>query len=381
MHQPVFMIGNNEGNAQSVQTGYISSLYGRENLFPFQSLIISLNAAGGCSGSPLFNAEGEAIGLIYGGGTGTRALAMPIEYITDALKVIVENRLPKRKTTHANFALINASDARRYMRAPQEIEGYVKKFPDGRNRLLIVRNLFPGAGQNSPLKRNDIILKVNGKFVGPSLLILDRALHQGKKETAQFKILRRPDPTPGKPQSKMEHMDITVPLYIAIDHATRMIEYGGSTFCQPNDYTRLTSGDLGENGQGVYCGSYFCPGCISAKMPKIDMAGVPIVWQLKSISRFPIRTLNDLLKAIPQLREERYVTMNIVAPLNYFPFNNLLVNSPFRGDIFIDLYEHDIARYYKWNQEQRQWDSTVIGDKAQALALTESENTAKPTAG
>lgn len=366
MHMPVFMVSNNAGQAQSVQTGFISSLYGRDNTFPFQSIMISLNAAGGSSGSPLFNSKGQAIGLVYGGGDGTRAIAMPIEYVTDALKKVLKNTLPKRKTLHTNFTLINASDAVRYMKAPEAlIQSYVKKFPNSRNRLLVVRNFFPGIGGKFPLKRDDIILKVNGVEVGPSLLSLDRAIEKEGKETAQITLLRGVISNSKGEQclpsgKEMQTMDLTVPLFEATDHAPVMLEYGGAVFCAPDDFTRLTSGDLGYNGKGVYCGNYFSPGFISAKIPKIDMAGIPIVWQLTSIGDIEIRTLKDLIDAVTKLHTKKYVTMGIVSPINYFPFGNLLVNQRFKGSLFLDLYEHNIARLYTWNQASLEWKTELI---------------------
>ena len=94
------MIGNNQAQALSVQTGTISSIYQSFGFFPNQSIRISLNSRGGSSGSPVCDAAGRAVALQCGGDD-TFAHALPIKYIQDALAPLNKQQMPQRRDTGA----------------------------------------------------------------------------------------------------------------------------------------------------------------------------------------------------------------------------------------------------------------------------------------
>jgi S1-C subfamily serine protease len=96
LNQSVFIIGNNEGQEFSIHNGILSNLYDINGAMPQHSYIISLNAAGGSSGSPILNLKGQAIGLNYGSG-GTFAIALKGEYVTKALDALKARKMPKRQ--------------------------------------------------------------------------------------------------------------------------------------------------------------------------------------------------------------------------------------------------------------------------------------------
>ena len=95
-YQPVFMVGNNEAQEFSLQTGYLSNLYSIEGTMPQHSYIINFNGAAGSSGSPLLDKEGNILGIIYGGAK-TFEIALKGEYILDAITELRKNNVPQRK--------------------------------------------------------------------------------------------------------------------------------------------------------------------------------------------------------------------------------------------------------------------------------------------
>jgi len=188
INDAVTIIGNNDNQSFSVQTGLITSIYEISNYFSDQSFRISLNARGGSSGSPILNSAGEVIALNFAVDS-TFAYAMPASYIIDALEMIAQNKQNERFDLGAMFGYYSLDQAVRYLSFPEkEVSSYLSAFPRSLNKVLIVESTLVNSPAAQMLQASDIIWKVNGKLIGPELYSFQKIINDSKGRTSRLCI-------------------------------------------------------------------------------------------------------------------------------------------------------------------------------------------------
>ncbi len=288
--QPVFMVGSNDGQEFSVQNGLVTGKYQSSGFFPVQSIRVSLNNKGGSSGSPIANAKGEATGIIFSGDD-TFAFGIPINYAIDALKQLNQGITPKRYDTGLMLDYFSLDQAVKFLNFPRDqIDAYIKKFPDSRNNALIVESVIEGSPAEKVFEVGDIIWKVEGNFIGPKLYEMQSIINNSGNKEIKFEVYR-----------KGKLIELQTLLYNLNDKVIKkMVLFGGAMFYEADDLIRvLTGAKQGE----VFVNNVELGSSFDNKLPCIPVGDRDKICYINidSIGDFKINNLDDLIKAIPHL--------------------------------------------------------------------------------
>ncbi|MES2607158.1 MAG: trypsin-like peptidase domain-containing protein [Pseudomonadota bacterium] len=313
--EPVLIIGKNENNHFSSQTGTVASAFETSDVLPSQVFRISLNAQGGASGSPVFNTEGKVIGFLYASNGLTSAFAIPIDYALDALEYISKNKNPPRYGTGAIFGFTTLGDLVRYDSFPSDKAEAIKlKFPLAFSRALTVRTTIKGSPAEEHLMAGDTLLKVNEKDVSPSLYDLDKITNEEGAKGAKkitFEIIRH-----GKSKK------IDVGLYDLNTHTLkRMLHFGKAVFYEVDDsIVRRTNAP-----RGVFVTNRKPGGGFYDQIPAIQRSsggGTSSLVAITNVDGTPIQTLDDLVKLLPKLIKKKDFYIQIRNFGTEFGYNN-----------------------------------------------------------
>ncbi len=344
LNQSVFIIGNNEGQEFSIHNGILSNLYDINGAMPQHSYIISLNAAGGSSGSPILNLKGQAIGLNYGSG-GTFAIALKGEYVTKALDALKARKMPKRQHIGVICQLYSLDKAVKHRNFPKDVmDQYIKDFPDTRNRALMVKNTLNSSPAFKELKPGDIIWAVNDQPVSASLYILDNAMDNAK-ESVKLTIYRNG-----------EKLDKVLQVYnIEAHKVARMLNFAGATFFEADDYCSDKSGVQigGLMVANVQTGSSFSS--IPLSFTQSDRQFYRLA--IQAVDFVKLSSLDDLIKVVPDLIAKKFITVDFKNRQPLFqPFDNILISdhTDLSSDITLDSIETK-PRIFKYDAQKLEW--------------------------
>lgn len=351
---PVLIIGKNENNHFSSQTGTVASAFETSDVLPGQVFRISLNAQGGASGSPVFNAEGKVIGFLYASNGLTSAFAIPIDYALDALDYISKNKTPPRYGTGAIFGFTTLSDLVRYDSFPKDKADEIKqKFPLAFNRVLTVRTSLKGSPAEEHLLAGDTLIKINGQDVSPSLYDLDKITNEeGEKGSKKitFDIIRHG-----------ESKKIDVDLYDLNTYTLkRMLHFGKAVFYELDDaIVRRTNAP-----RGVFVTNRKPGGGFYDQIPAIQRSGGSGTSSLVAITNIdgtPIQTLDDFIKLLPKLMKKKDFYIQIRNFGTEFGYNNepyFLQNDQIR---YVPYCATDgLPELYTFDNEKHIWEMKII---------------------
>jgi S1-C subfamily serine protease len=337
--QPVFIIGNNQAKNFSLQSGTISSLYESSGFFPMHSLRISLNTAGGSSGSPILDVNGEVIALNYAV-EDTYALALYSEYLQDALAYILGNQKPPRRDLGVHVSYYSLDKASRYNNLNNKvIESYLKEFPDSFNQALVVVQ-----SRNPKIRIGDVLWQINGNKIGPNLYTLQREINE--RDNPDLMVYRN-----GELISLRN-----VETYDLYPHTIRrMVSFGGAIIYEVDHLTNLLTGaDLG---------SIF----ISNVTEGSSFARVPQFWhrnqeryvsrvRLTSIGAIEINSWDDLMLAIKRYRNKRNFRITFENYGFMYVYNMEIYGN--HSPEFRDIDYHDytsLPKLYRYDEEKKEW--------------------------
>ena len=354
LNQLVFIIGNNEGQDFSYHSGHISNLYEITGLMPQHSYIINLNSAGGSSGSPLLNIEGDAIGLNYGGGK-TFAIVLKSNYVSNILHDIKANKKIQRRQIGVITNLYSLDKAVKHRHfSKQKMQEYLKEFPDARNRVITVDYTIAGSPAAKTLNPGDIIWEVNGEKIGASLYKFDHIMDTAPGNMITLTIYRN-----GKKLSKK------INLYDVNKHKIdRMVDFAGAIFFEADDFTSAKSGIplTSLTMANVQPGSSFSMIPFSFFYnEKNNYRLTPLI-----LGDYKLTNLNDLIKAIPNVINQKYIMTEFKNFLPYTEeFNRTLISSQDKlvQDITFDNIDNN-PRVLKYNPNTFEWESENITNKS-----------------
>lgn len=347
--QSVIIIGNNQGNSYSIQTGIISNLYDSFGFFPCQTLTVSLNTRGGSSGSPLLNNKGKVIALNFAGDE-TYASAIPAFYIKDLLDHIIKNQVPPRLETGALVSYYSLDRAAQFSNFPVNlINNYIKKYPDALNNALQVKMIFEDSPAYGVLKPGDIIWRVNSTEVGPNLYKFQRALNYALGDRVKIDVYRN---------GKLETLSVN--LYnLQQQHRKRAIIFGGAVFVEVDDYLRLITGAK----KGDVFITNIAQGASFDIFPwmSINDSGGAYFIHVLSIDNIAINSLDDLVKQIPELAKKKNFKVNY----KNFGFSYGFNNTPFlsRGELEAEIQYNSLESeptLVQFDDKKLNWDSEKI---------------------
>ena len=315
LDEEVFIIGKNAGQDFSFQTGRISSLYEDMGYLPNQSLRISLNNRGGSSGSPVFNLEGQVVGLIHSSDMDSFGFALPIRPIKEALATLNQAKVPLRQHTGALLTFYSLDRASKYMKFPADKgKKYLEKYPQSNNKILMVKEVFEDTPAVGILEPGDLLWAINGQEIGPNFFDLE-AIQNKASTTVTYGIYRQ-----GK------YLEKTIGLYdLHQTHINRMVLFGGAIFYELNESLRR---GLGAARQGVFVTNIFPGSPFYQVFPPIPGTEKTFV-RITAIDRHPVNSLEDLIQALPKIMGKKYICVeycNYAVELSYDSFPNFSRN-------------------------------------------------------
>lgn len=314
VNEAVSIVGNNDGQGFSVQTGLITSIHETSGFFSNQSIRISLNTKGGSSGSPIIDANGNAI-AINQSGNDTYAYALPSAYFIEALTYLKNNQVPVRKAIGAVFVYIPLDKANRFLSFPKsEITKYLLNFPDALNKGIMVGTVVPSTPAAEFLKAGDIMWAIDGKKIGPNLYDLQHAVSNSKGDKVKLQIYRL-----GK------LMEIDIPIYdLYKSEITRMVIFDGTVFYEADNFTALVTGiNISE-----VCVMNVDPNSSFHAISTLGRDNHSIYYlKITRVGDYKLDGLNDLIKAIPELVKKEQFTVYFQNYLGYVGYNNMIFNN------------------------------------------------------
>ena len=348
-NQKLFTIGNSAGLENFVSELTVSKRYfcGKSSIFPYEVALLTGVMEGGTSGSCVFNIDGEAVGLLYGGNTASRAFIIPIEYAVDMYEKLKRSSYlsdPVRKTVDARLELLNINDIERYIDSTNNlVDKYLINDPEAEQSVIFVTAFFPG-GEGRGLNRNDIILEINGKPVGASVYKLQKYINETKVDAAKFLVLRYKD-------DRYSLEEVEVFLRKSVGKASRMISYGGVVFVEEMyDYFALK---YGSREDGVYTYSAEGEGCFSGVL----RSNFPV--KLSSLGGENITSLDDLINCGYKLKDKKFSYLTKRNVFYLLSLNSNIQTESSEYVSFVDLWNHERLKIYTWNQETLSWDIEV----------------------
>lgn len=177
---PVAFCGNSSGNL-SIETGLVNdpfSYWAAYSQRGVQSFQVHLSHKGGASGSPVFNNEGEIIGILFAGDD-THAQILPIWYINNAFKHWQRGEPITAYTLGLPLHPTPLNELIIYKRGTrEELLSYISDNTDEMKRLLTVTTFSKHFSEETSLQNGDIILSVNDVAVGVNSITLNELLRQ-----------------------------------------------------------------------------------------------------------------------------------------------------------------------------------------------------------
>ena len=344
----VFIVGNTEGQGFSFHSGYLSDLYEISGDMPQGSYVINMNSTGGASGSPVLNADNKAIGVLYGGGK-THSLALKGSYIQHALNELQSGKLtPRRKHIGVITALYSLDKAVKHRSfSKEEMNKYIKKWPDARNRVVIVNSILPGSTAESIIQPGDILWEVEGKSISADLTVFDQEMNLAKTGKIKLTIIRN-----GKKLEK------EINLYdLGKNKISRMLDFAGGLFFEADDFVAAKSGiPIGSVAlANVQTGSSF------SSIPEMFVQDYKSVYRImiKSINGTVINSLDDIIAATNKAISQKYVNLEYQNFQPYYPQFGadrgfISAHEHFMQDITFDSIDTK-PRILKFDTKAAQW--------------------------
>lgn len=329
-NEKIFIVGNNEGQRFSIHEGNIASMYRIVGRLPQHTFNMSLNTTGGSSGSPVVNKKGEAIALNFGGSE-TYALSLPAAYIEHALRALLKHKHPTRKHIGAIFSNYSLSKGERHRGFPKKnVLEFMKKFPHSGAEAMQVVRVLKGSPAEKKLQVGDIIWKVNGKMVGPSLLDFDMAMNKTVGPKVSLHLFRAG-----------HWVDVEVDLYDLEAHRIqRMVSFYGLLFFEMDDnWSHVT----GQPARALSCASNFQDNAFGQK-------GTQFYVSLTGCDNQPVKNLNDLIKVIPKLIKKKTFSIDIIDCNSNFT----CADSPCKIDIQYDKLMQE-PKVFTFNKSKLEW--------------------------
>lgn len=341
----VFIVGNNEAQGFSFHSGYLSNLYEINGGMPQRTYVVNLNVTGGSSGSPLVNMKGEALGINYGGSK-TYGLSLKGEYITYAVDAIKNGKVPTRKHMGAMTRIYSLDKAVNHRHFPKDkMEAYIKKNPDFRNKVIVVKHTLNNSGAKEKLMPGDIIWEVNSHKIGPDLFLLDDEMNKSKTNYVNLTIYRD-----GK------DINIDVPLYDVMNYqVSNLVDFAGAIIFKADDYSAakygLALGDVAfvhvKEGSGM------------SKIPTLVRYADKITYRLKieKLNKRKVTDLDSVISILPKIVKEKFITIDYTNYQPYFEeFNQIFQSSHnyMSSDITLDALDAK-PRMMKFDFSKGEW--------------------------
>jgi len=339
LNDGVEIYSNNSGYNFSLHKGQVTGLNESLDVFPVQTIRLSVNASFGSSGAAVFNAKGEVVAIIFAKDqSGTSMSAVPIEY----LKSVADKHIGATNFELGYIAVDYA--VKNYGYPAHEAQNYIKKYPESYNKMLLVDSV--DADTKNFAQPGDILLEINDIEVGPSLFLyhseLNKALNKGLKKV-KLSVFRQ-----GK------KIDCMVNVRPAFQHK-RYIKFGGALFME-SDETLLTTLGIPLKTPVIVKVE---PGSLFHVFPSVGQSSqYAIVFE--KLNQATIKTFDDLEKEIRRMiqKKERYINMVCKNFGGYGGYSGIPIISRDNKAMYLEVQQAGDAIMYKYMMQ-----CTPLGDE------------------
>ncbi|GHT88506.1 hypothetical protein FACS1894113_1080 [Alphaproteobacteria bacterium] len=294
LNMPVYAMGNSSNNEFSTYNGHIfdteCNLWLKnvaEQSFQFSGLTVP-----GASGSPVFNATGEVIGVLYGGKWVSGA-ALPILYVLPVIEAVKNKQKFSRYMTGCVFHYMPVQDATDGGLIPESvIKEHETLFPNSK-LLAVSRKISAFGGAQNPLRAGDIILDVNDVLIGSCLYKIDQLIQKKAGKSVKFTVYR-----------DGQKMSFDIPTFkISTKKMFKMLSFAGATFFELTDDIKIATG---QKEDGVFLADSEAGSPFMAITSPFDRRYSGGFFKILTINGEKITSLDDLSKAIQSLSKETF---------------------------------------------------------------------------
>jgi S1-C subfamily serine protease len=348
------LIGNSSSEGISVKDGPIVKLFVNRtsnSLGRYGHYIhTSIARAPGSSGAPLFSKAGRVIG-VHALGNGNESFEVRIDYVTDALSQIQNNRIPLRGDIQVALQTKTWSEAQKSALYPKSFVNNGPKENAELHEVIVVAAALAGSKAADVLIEGDIIVGFKTddeqlQQIGYSLYDFDKVINKNVGKNVKLSIFRRVG-------NETRTFDVELPVYDANQSfSKRYTEYAGSIF---QDISTSLGLGFGIQTGGVWMvqsptGSNF----EYLGRNKYDEEGNLIVGlrevQIKSINSISLHSLNDFNHVMTTIKPGDDILINVCD-----------LRGSYRGSscqyLRIDSFDDDIElNTYSWNPASLDWE-------------------------
>ncbi|HBL16305.1 MAG: hypothetical protein A2X36_06475 [Elusimicrobia bacterium GWA2_69_24] len=191
--QDVLMIGNNDAQEYSIKFGKTANLHLCKGERHSATIQTTFDRAGGSSGSPVFDERGEVVGIHFAG-TESTSFEMRIEYLKDALEQLRKSAGPggavRRGEIGVDLDIMLVSDARKHFRLPEALAAKISALRGDIKRVAYVESVAPLSPAEGKLQAGDVILEVDGVWIGDDVYRFDRLVDAKVGGTVKLAVVR-----------------------------------------------------------------------------------------------------------------------------------------------------------------------------------------------
>ncbi|MFH1723125.1 MAG: trypsin-like peptidase domain-containing protein [Elusimicrobiota bacterium] len=233
--QDVLLIGNNDAQEYSVKFGKTANLHLCKGQRHSATIQTTFDRAGGSSGSPVFNADGEVVGIHFAGSDST-SFEMRVEYLADALRQLTRTGSVRRGDIGVALDTMLISDAKKHFRLPDEAAYKVAALRDDIKRMVYVEYVAPMSPAEGHIQAGDLVLEVEKEWLGDDVYRFDKLVDSRVGRKVSLTVVRG-----GKVR------DVRLPVQDAEkDKVRSFVLFAGGVLHDVTPYQRLSYNLVGE---------------------------------------------------------------------------------------------------------------------------------------
>ena len=333
----LLLIGNNDKEEYSIKFGTVANLNVNKGDRHSSYIHTTFDRTGGSSGSPVWNTKRQVI-AIHARGTDTSSFELPIDYITDALKLIQSMSPIKRGEIGVDLKLISIGEAIKHFRLPQASRAEIGPSATGIPKVIQIESMIPQTTGETYLRASDIIYRINGTLIRDELYTFDATLNQNVEQDVTLEIYRNGEP-----------MTVKVPVEdLELKKVRRFVRFAGSVF---HDITPKLRRLLHFEGDGVYL-PYADAGSSFARVGARERGGGNSKVVILEINGKQIARLDDFIDACMAISDGQHTYM-VVRDFNLFD------SSPTPKSVTVNP-KFGPLQVFEWNEQQLDWEPAEI---------------------
>jgi len=330
--EELLLIGNNDREEYSIKFGTVAKLNVNKGDRHSSYIHTTFDRTGGSSGSPVWNAQSEVVG-IHARGTNTSSFELPIEYITDALGRIQQGIPIQRGEIGLDLHLLTIGQAIRHFSLPEPLRDQIVSSSAETPRVIQVETTIRRTTGQALFQPGDIVYRLNGELLRDDLYRFDAILNGHVGRSVALDVYRH-----GKPLRIEVQVDD-----MEKEKVRRFVRFAGAVF---HDITTSLRRRLDFEADGVYM-SYASRGSSFAHLGRRAKNGALSVI-VSEMNGLPIRNLDDFYEICTRIAHSQHT---YVIRRDAFIFDQSMQPRT----VTVNL-KYGPLGIFAWNAETLDWD-------------------------